>query len=57
MAERLVRTEQDDQLLQEWTFPEEERHLYTSEPWTGGYRWFRSPNVVCLERYRRPSQK
>jgi|RhiMetStandDraft_8_1073273.scaffolds.fasta_scaffold00180_3 hypothetical protein len=20
---------------------------------SGGYRWFRSPNVVCLEKYRR----
>lgn len=20
--------------------------------WAGGYRWFRSPNVVCLEKYR-----
>jgi hypothetical protein len=21
--------------------------------WEGGYRWFRSPNVICLEKYRR----
>jgi hypothetical protein len=20
---------------------------------SGGYRWFRSPNIVCLEKYRR----
>jgi hypothetical protein len=25
---------------------------YTSAKWMGGYRWFRSPNVVCLEKYR-----
>jgi hypothetical protein len=42
----------DDAWLQEWTFPEEDRHLYTSEPWRGGYRWFRSSNVVPLERWR-----
>ena len=33
--------------------PEEERVKYTSVKWDGGYRWFRSPNVVCLEKYRR----
>jgi hypothetical protein len=39
--------------LQGWTFAEEDRHLYTSEPWRGGFRWFRSPNVVPIERWRR----
>jgi hypothetical protein len=29
-------------------FPEEERRLFTSVPWNGGYRWFESPNVVDL---------
>jgi hypothetical protein len=34
--------------------PEEDRRLlFPTIPWTGGYRWFRSPNVVCLEKYRR----
>ena len=32
------------------TFPEEDRHLYTSTPWSGGFRWFRSPNVIPIER-------
>ena len=27
-------------------FPEEDRHLFTTAPWHGGYRWFRSPNLV-----------
>jgi hypothetical protein len=31
---------------------EEDRRLYTSAPWTGGFRWFRSSNIVPLERYR-----
>jgi hypothetical protein len=35
------------------TLPEEDRAKYTSAKWEGGYRWFRSPNVVCLEKYRR----
>ena len=38
--------------LREWMFPEEDRHLYTTKPWDAGYRWFRSPNILCLEQYR-----
>jgi hypothetical protein len=38
--------------LRELTIPEEDRFKYTTQPWTGEYRWFRSPNVVCLEHYR-----
>jgi hypothetical protein len=34
------------------TLPEEDRPTYTAARWDGGYRWFRSPNVVCLEKYR-----
>jgi hypothetical protein len=47
----LVLGEKDD--LQIWTWPEEDRWMFTSVPWDGQtYRWFRSPNVVCLEQYR-----
>jgi hypothetical protein len=38
--------------LRDLTFPEEDRHLYTTEPWVGGFRWFRSPNVIALEQWR-----
>jgi hypothetical protein len=45
---------QDDETFwREWTWPEEDRHLYTSELWRGEWRWFRSPNVICLETWRR----
>jgi hypothetical protein len=44
--------EEGDLFWQQLTFPEEDRHLHTSAPWDGGYRWFRSPNVVCLEKHR-----
>jgi hypothetical protein len=37
--------------------PEEDRHLLTAAKWAGGYRWFRSPNVVCLEQYQRQAVK
>ena len=43
--------------LRELTIPEEDRFKYTTQPWTGEYRWFRSPNVVCLEQYRRQRQR
>jgi hypothetical protein len=37
-----------------FTFPQEDRHLYTSAPWkTGEFRWFRSHNVLPFEWYRR----
>jgi hypothetical protein len=39
------------------SLPVEDRLKYMPLPgpsWQdGGYRWFRSPNVVCLEKYRR----
>jgi hypothetical protein len=33
---------------------EERRRLFPDAPWKGGYRWFRSENVVCIEHFRRP---
>jgi hypothetical protein len=42
----------EQQSLRELTFPEEDRHLYTTAPWKGGYRWFRSPNIIPIEQCR-----
>jgi hypothetical protein len=37
---------------------EEIRRLYPAAPaWDGGYRWFRSRNVVDLQNYRSPAEK
>jgi hypothetical protein len=33
--------------------PEEDRTKLTTAPWAGGYRWFRAPNVICLEKARK----
>ena len=41
----------DEQFLRELIFAEEDRQTHTSEKWTGGFRWFRSPNVICIEQY------
>lgn len=45
----------DEAFRRQLTFAEEDRHLFTTAPWSGGYRWFRSPNVHALEHYQRPS--
>jgi hypothetical protein len=36
-------------------FSEEKRRLYTTAAWSGGYRWFESPNITPIEYYRRPT--
>jgi hypothetical protein len=43
----------EEEFWRTWKFSEEGRRAFMSVPWDGGYRWFRSPNVVCLERHRR----
>jgi hypothetical protein len=43
--------------LRAWTFPEEDRPQFTTAPWQGGYRWFRSANVIDLWRYRNSVEK
>jgi hypothetical protein len=53
MASTLADTTEADAWLKLWTIPEEDRAKYTSEPWRGEARWFRSRNVVPLEAWRR----
>jgi len=44
----------EDRFWQKLILPEEDRRrLYPWMPWTGSYRWFRSPNVICIEHWRR----
>jgi hypothetical protein len=47
---------EDEDWLRKLTFSEEERLSLTSAPWNGERRWFRSPNVVPLEKYREPDE-
>jgi hypothetical protein len=50
--------EDDDAFLRRLIVPEEDRQrLFPKTRWTGGYRWFRSHNVVCLERYRSSAER
>jgi hypothetical protein len=45
--------EDEEAFLRTVVFPEEDRHLFTTAPWRGEFRWFRSPNVIPLERRRK----
>ena len=47
----------DEAFLRQFVFPEEDRHLFTTAPWRGGFRWFRSPNVVPIEFGRQPRHR
>jgi hypothetical protein len=38
----------DEAFKRAFTILEEDRHQYTSARWSGGYRWFRLPNVMCI---------
>ena len=47
-------SEKEETFWRKMVLPEEDRLvLLTNVEWTGvGYRWFRSPNIVCLEHYK-----
>ena len=53
ISEALARYEEEHGFARSILMPEEDRLAITRLPWQGGYRWFRSPNVICLEKARR----
>jgi hypothetical protein len=53
MDSKRSKQEETEAFLRQWTIPEEDRARYTTAKWNGEFRWFKSPNVVCLEQYRR----
>jgi hypothetical protein len=44
--------EDDEAFLRSLVFPEEDRLQLTAAAWRGGFRWFRSPNIIPLEKFR-----
>ncbi len=42
--------EDEDAFWRKLVLPQEER-IRLGIPWQGGYRWFRSPNVIPIERW------
>jgi hypothetical protein len=45
-----VEEEEDEDFLRKLVLPQEDC-MRLGVAWTGGWRWFRSSNVVCLEQY------
>jgi hypothetical protein len=56
ITDAIARYDDEHTFARTVTLPEEDRPKYTSAGWQGGYRWFRAPNVVCLEKARRVRQ-
>jgi hypothetical protein len=55
MLTKVQHDDDDDIFWQKLILPEEDRRRsFPDMTWTGGYRWFRSENVVCIEHFRRP---
>lgn len=53
MPSNQIKDDDDEAFMRSLIRPEEDRRrLYPTVPWEGGFRWFRSPNVVPIERYR-----
>jgi hypothetical protein len=46
-------TDTDEAFLRQVVLSEEDRlRLHPTVPWTGGFRWFRSPNIIPIEQWR-----
>jgi hypothetical protein len=50
IADAIAQYDDEHAFSRQLTLPEEDRAKHTSAPWQGGYRWFRSPDVICLEK-------
>ena len=49
-----VYTDTDEAFLRQLVLPEEDRlRLHPTVQGTGGFRWFRSSNVIPIERWKR----
>ena len=58
MVGRMKRhTTEEEKSLRRYILSEEDRATLTREKWNGGYRWFKSENIVCLEHYVRAEAK
>ena len=52
ILQRVRLYDEEQAWLRQFVIPEEQRRRFTSMPWQGEYRWFQSPNVICLEKAR-----
>jgi hypothetical protein len=44
---------EDEKFFRKIVFAEEDRHRFTTAPWRGEYRWYRSANITPIEHWRR----
>ena len=56
MSTTIRQSAEEEEWLRKWALPEEMVLAATTMPWDGRRRWFSSPNVVPMERYRKPEQ-
>ena len=56
MSKPLLEDLDDEEFMRNLVWAEEDRHKFTSVKWDGGFRWFKAPNVVCIEKYRARKQ-
>jgi hypothetical protein len=57
-AAMIIPSFKSDDIYRQLIMPEEDRRAHPTAPqWTGGYRWFRSANIVDLQNYRSPAEK
>jgi hypothetical protein len=49
-------SEREDTFWRKFVLPQEER-MVLGIPYHGGYRWFRSPNVIPIEELRRRRER
>jgi hypothetical protein len=53
ITDALAAYEAEHDFARRVTMPVEDRAKYLpAAKWDGGYRWFKSPNVICLEKFR-----
>jgi hypothetical protein len=58
ILDALAAYEVEYEFARQVSLPVEDRMKFMPQAkWEGGYRWFRSPNVICLEKVRRLKQR
>jgi hypothetical protein len=58
MGQTIRRDEDEEIFWRRLVLPEEDRRrLFPGVEWLGGYRWFRSPNVVPIEQIRQRKRR
>ena len=54
ITDALAEYEAEHEFARQVSLPVEDRAKYMPQvKWSGEYRWFRSENIICLEKYRR----